>query len=99
MTDVLVVAELVDGKARKTTLSAVGFAKTVAEGTGGAFDILAIGEGADPAAPRKMEAWIVEGSAKRARLLERADSIFDLPLRECAIAVERDGVVELVYVR
>ncbi|MCA9668275.1 MAG: hypothetical protein KC503_21935 [Myxococcales bacterium] len=62
-------------------------------------NILAIGEGADPAAPRKMEAWIVEGSAKRARLLERADSIFDLPLRECAIAVERDGVVELVYVR
>ncbi len=50
MTDVLVVAELLDGGLRKTTLSAVTFAKQVAEGTGGAFDILAIGEGAQAAA-------------------------------------------------
>ena len=50
MTDVLVVAELSEGKPRKTTLSAVTFAKTVAEGTSGAFDILAIGEGAAGAA-------------------------------------------------
>ena len=50
MTDVLVVAELSEGKPRKTTLSAVTFAKTVTEGTGGAFDILAIGEGASGAA-------------------------------------------------
>ena len=50
MTDVLVVAELLEGGLRKNTLSAVTFAKQVAEGTGGAFDILAIGEGAQAAA-------------------------------------------------
>jgi electron transfer flavoprotein alpha subunit len=50
MTDVLVVAELLDGGLRKNTLNAVTFAKQVAEGTGGAFDILAIGEGAQAAA-------------------------------------------------
>lgn len=50
MTDVLVVAELSLGKIRKTTLSAIGFAKTVTEGTGGAFDVLVIGDGAEDAA-------------------------------------------------
>jgi len=50
MTDVLVVAELMDGAMRKTTLSAVSLAKTIASGTGGAFDVLAIGEGAKNAA-------------------------------------------------
>lgn len=50
MTDVLVVAELFEGKNRKTTLSAITFAKQAAEGTSGAFDILAIGEGAAAAA-------------------------------------------------
>ncbi len=50
MTDVLVVAELLDGGLRKNTLSAVRFARQVAEGTGGAFDVLAIGEGAAAAA-------------------------------------------------
>jgi electron transfer flavoprotein alpha subunit len=50
MTDVLVVAELLDGGLRKNTLSAVRFARQVAEGTGGAFDVLAIGEGAGAAA-------------------------------------------------
>ena len=50
MTDVLVVAELLDGGLRRSTLSAVNFAKQVAEGTGGSFDVLAIGEGAESAA-------------------------------------------------
>ncbi len=50
MTDVLVVAELSLGKIRKTTLSAIAFAKTVAEGTSGEFDILVIGDGAEDAA-------------------------------------------------
>ncbi|MEZ4287342.1 MAG: electron transfer flavoprotein subunit alpha/FixB family protein [Polyangiales bacterium] len=50
MTDVLVVAELLEGKSRKTTLSAVTAAKQIASGTGGAFDILAIGAGAAAAA-------------------------------------------------
>jgi electron transfer flavoprotein alpha subunit len=52
MTDVLVVAELLDGQMRKTTLSAVTMAKQVAEATGGAFDILSIGEGAKASADR-----------------------------------------------
>ena len=50
MANVLVVAELLEGKARKTTLCAVTAAKQIAEGTGGSFDILAIGEGAAAAA-------------------------------------------------
>ena len=50
MTDVLVVAELMDGALRGNTLTAVTMAKQVAEGTSGAFDILAIGPGAKAAA-------------------------------------------------
>ncbi len=50
MTDVLVIAELLDGKVRKTTHSAITLAKTIAAGTGGAFDVLAIGDGAKSAA-------------------------------------------------
>lgn len=50
MTDVLVVAELIDGGLRKTTLSAISAARTIAQGTGGAFDVLAIGTGAKNAA-------------------------------------------------
>ncbi len=52
MTDVLVVAEILGGDLRRTTLSALRFAKEVASGTGGAFDILAIGEGASGAASK-----------------------------------------------
>ena len=48
MTDVLVVAELLEGKARKTTLSAITAARQIA--AGGAIDILVIGEGASNAA-------------------------------------------------
>ena len=50
MANVLVVAELLEGKARKTTLSAITAAKQIAGGTGGSFDILSIGEGAGAAA-------------------------------------------------
>ncbi len=50
MTDVLVVAELIDGGLRRTTLTAVTLAKQIASGTGGAFDILSIGVGAKNAA-------------------------------------------------
>ncbi len=50
MTDVLVVAELAEGAARKTTLSAITFARQVTEATDGAFDVLVIGEGAEDAA-------------------------------------------------
>ena len=50
MTDVLVIAELLDGTARKTTHSAITLAKQIAAGTGGAFDILVIGDGAKKSA-------------------------------------------------
>ena len=50
MSNVLVVAELLEGKARKTTLNAVTAAKQIAEGTGGSFDILSVGDGAGAAA-------------------------------------------------
>jgi len=50
MTDVLVVSELAGGKPRKSALSAITFARRVAEGTGGAFDVLVIGDGASGAA-------------------------------------------------
>jgi len=50
MANVLVVAELLEGKTRKTTLCAVTAAKQIVEGTGGSFDILSIGEGAGAAA-------------------------------------------------
>jgi electron transfer flavoprotein alpha subunit len=50
MTDVLVVAELMDKALRRNTLSAVTLAQQIAKETGGAFDILAIGENAKGAA-------------------------------------------------
>jgi electron transfer flavoprotein alpha subunit len=50
MAKILVVAEITNGTLKKTTLSAVTFARTAAQGTGGSFDILAIGKGAQGAA-------------------------------------------------
>jgi electron transfer flavoprotein alpha subunit len=50
MADILVVGEILEGDLRKNTLSAVAFAKEVAEATSGAFDILMVGDGADQAA-------------------------------------------------
>jgi len=50
MSSVLVVAELSAGKVRKSTHSAITFARTVAK-DGGSFTILAIGTGAKAAAP------------------------------------------------
>jgi electron transfer flavoprotein alpha subunit len=50
MTDILVVGELLEGNLRKNTLSAIRFARDVAEGTSGAFDVVVLGEGADAAA-------------------------------------------------
>jgi electron transfer flavoprotein alpha subunit len=50
MANVLVLSELSGGKIKKATLSAVAFARSVAEGTGGSFSILVIGAGAKAAA-------------------------------------------------
>ena len=50
MTDILVVGEILDGDLRKNTLSAVTFAAQVAGSTGGAYDVLLVGDGAEQAA-------------------------------------------------
>ncbi|MBI5532742.1 MAG: electron transfer flavoprotein subunit alpha/FixB family protein [Deltaproteobacteria bacterium] len=50
MGNILIVAELAEGKVRKGTLSAVTFARTAAAAIGGTFDILVIGQGAAGAA-------------------------------------------------
>lgn len=47
MAKILVVAELGGGALKKTTHSAITFARTAAQGTGGSFDILALGKGAE----------------------------------------------------
>ncbi len=47
---ILVVAELLDGKLRRNTLSAIQGARSLAEQTLGSFDIVSIGQGADVAA-------------------------------------------------
>ena len=50
MADILVVAELSEGKVKKATHSAITFASHVAKGTGGSFSILVLGAGAGGAA-------------------------------------------------
>jgi electron transfer flavoprotein alpha subunit len=50
MADVLVVSEIAEGKLKKTTHSAITFAREAAKVLGGSFTILAIGAGADAAA-------------------------------------------------
>jgi len=50
MSDVLVVAEAADGHIKKTTLSAVTFARDAAKALGGTFSILVIGSGVAAAA-------------------------------------------------
>ncbi len=50
MTDILVVAEIHEGKPRKATLSAITFARQLAEKTSGAFDVLVLGPNAGRAA-------------------------------------------------
>ena len=50
MSNVLVVAEFGEGKLKKTTHSAVTFAKQAAEALGGSFSILLLGSGVGEAA-------------------------------------------------
>ncbi len=47
MADILVVAEIVEGTVKKATHSAVTFAREASKALGGAFDIIAIGAGAE----------------------------------------------------
>src|SRR4051812_12337126 len=50
MADVLVLAEVAEGKLKKTTHSAVTFARDAAKALGGSFSLLLIGDGAAAAA-------------------------------------------------
>jgi electron transfer flavoprotein alpha subunit len=50
MADVLVVAELAEGKVKTATASAISFARDAAKALGGSFSILVIGQGAQAAA-------------------------------------------------
>jgi len=50
MANILVVAEFSEGSLKRTTLSAITFAKQAAAATGGGFDILLMGTGVDAAA-------------------------------------------------
>jgi len=50
MADILVVAEFSEGTVKKTTLSAIAFARTAASGLGGSFSILILGAGASAGA-------------------------------------------------
>jgi electron transfer flavoprotein alpha subunit len=50
MSDILVVSEMAEGKIKKTTHSAITFARDIAKGLGSTFSILVIGAGAKAAA-------------------------------------------------
>ena len=50
MADILVVAEVVEGKLKKTTHSAITFARDAAKALGCGFSILAMGQGLDAVA-------------------------------------------------
>ncbi len=50
MADVLVVAEVAEGKLKKTTHSAVTFARTASAALGGTYSILVLGDAASEAA-------------------------------------------------
>ena len=64
MANVLIVAEAADGKLKKTTHSAVTFARTAAQALGGAYSILVIGDGVDPSAtPEVMRGLATELAA------------------------------------
>jgi electron transfer flavoprotein alpha subunit len=50
MADILVVAEILEGAVKKTTLSAITFAREASKAIGGGFAVVAIGAGAEKAA-------------------------------------------------
>ena len=50
MADILVVSEVLEGAVKKTTLSAIAFAREASKALGGGFSIVAIGKGAEKAA-------------------------------------------------
>ncbi|MDI1443660.1 electron transfer flavoprotein subunit alpha/FixB family protein [Polyangium sp. 6x1] len=76
MADVLVVAEVAEGKLKKTTHSAVTFAQKAAATIGGSFSILVIGDGAGKAAAEAQglgaaKLLVVEDASLKNYLAER----------------------------
>ncbi|MDC0748875.1 electron transfer flavoprotein subunit alpha/FixB family protein [Polyangium mundeleinium] len=76
MADVLVVAEVAEGKLKKTTHSAITFAQKAAATIGGAFSILVIGDGAGKAAAEAQgfgaaKILVVEDASLKNYLAER----------------------------
>lgn len=57
MTNILIVAEVSEGKLKTSTLSAITFARQAASATGGSFDILAIGGGGTDAAATELAGY------------------------------------------
>ena len=92
MSTVLVIAELAEGKVRKSTMSAIAFARTAAK-DGGSFSILALGAGAK-AASAELAAY---GAA---RLLVGDDPAFGQQICErfaptiAAVATYTDSLVK-----
>jgi electron transfer flavoprotein alpha subunit len=76
MADVLVVAEVAEGKLKKTTNSAVTFARAACAALGGTFSILVLGEGVGEAAKEAAalgaaKVLVAEGAALKTYLAER----------------------------
>lgn len=86
MTDVLVVAELLEGKPKKASYMAASFAKQAAEGTGGVWDMLVIGEGAEAAAQE-----MVGYGARKIITAEIAGGYYAEKYAPTAAKVAKDG--------
>src|SRR3982750_1198705 len=76
MADVLVVAEVAEGKLKKTTHSAVTFARTASAALGGTYSILVMGDAASDAAAEAAKLGaakviVVEDSSLKSYLAER----------------------------
>jgi electron transfer flavoprotein alpha subunit len=76
MADVLVVAEVSDGKLKKTTHSAVTFAQKAAQALGGSYSILLVGDGvsaaaAEAAALGAAKVLVAEDASLKSYLAER----------------------------
>lgn len=84
MPNVLVVAEAAEGKLKKTTHSAVTFAKKAAAAVGGTYDLLLIGDGvaaaaADAAALGAAKVLVAEDASLKGYVAERyAPTVADL---------------------
>ena len=84
--NILVIAELLEGQSRNTTLSATAFAAEAAQAAGGSFDILAIGAGAAGAADS-----LTKYGAKKVISCDVAGDYLGESYAPTAIAVAQQG--------